>query len=238
MVADGQRSRLAGMGETCVWKISGKDRDMSRPTLLVCVLFASSFLALTGCGAGAAAIPLGEWKGTGTYVDYEAALAKDQPVALEQQARDKEYETTLSIRETKALGRDALVFAIHSKRGKLLNVGGEETKGEITLVKLKELKEGSGLYAVLTSGTGEAPKAEADPARAIASATAIHSPRGLVVQVYYGRPTPNDPSCFTDTFHFLGDKVIKTGSFFTIQTTGAKQKLIKVWWVEELRRVR
>ena len=216
---------------------------MNRSTMLLAVLLASSLMTFAGCGASLEQIPVGEWQGVGTYVDYEATLVKGKPVASDSQARSRTYETTLKITKTEALGRDAWLLAVHSKRGELLNIPGEETKGEITLVELEKLDNGGVLYAVVGDGMPDSPAAgagaeAASAAGAIASATAVRTSGGLVLEVYYNRPQPDKPVCFTDTFHFRRDGVIKTGAITELRIAGGQDKLMKVCWAEELRRVR
>jgi hypothetical protein len=203
---------------------------MKRPMAALAMLVSAA-----GCGLVPTTIPAGEWVGRGTYVDYEAVLTQENPAATTQRAKDGSYETTLRITSTRAFGREAWIVAIDSKRGKLFNIPGEETKGEVALVKLQALGNEAALYAVLDKETldsqqGMSPQTSL-PADTVASAISLQTPAGLVLHVDYGIRSLG----FTDTFHFRpGGRVSKTGSISSWNKNGTEDKLMTVWWVEEL----
>jgi hypothetical protein len=220
--------------ESADWTASqDKETIMKDRSALWCAAIAVSVAALAGCGAPGE-VPVGNWAGHGTYVDYEGVLAEGQNVA-QTRARSRAYETTLKITSTRVFGRDALLLDIHSKRGKLFNVGGDETTLRGVLVELERLDNGSTLYAAFDARAVESPEAAADlPAMTLAQATSVQTPRGLILQLHYNRPGRDD-GVFTDTFHFLPGRVIKTGSYATGSGPDDSRKMARVWWVEELR---
>ena len=64
-----------------------------------------------------------------------------------------------------------------------------------------------------------------------------------MLQVYYMKPSKGDPTCFLDTFIFEGNQVRKTGRIIGTDTIKNKdmpdeEKLIAVYWVETLRKVK
>jgi hypothetical protein len=194
---------------------------------------------LTGCASPPVTIPTGEWIGEGTYVDYEAVLAADAPAAR-QRSKDHRYETTLKIAKARAFGREVMVVDVHSKRGPLFNVPGEETKAKAVLVPLETLDNGAVLYATLDAKTAEAPenREAALPPKTIAQATSTQTPNGLVLQLHYMGTGGGEMRCFIDTFHFQADGVLKTGTLDTLSGPADERKVAKVWWVERLRPVR
>ena len=207
---------------------------MKSPAVLSYAAMAACISGLAGC-ATPAGIPTGNWSGRGTYVDYEGVLAGDGQVPKER-AKSRTYETMLSIRKARAFGREALLFYIHSKRGELFNVGGQETTMQWLLVKLRTLENGSTLYAVFDRGGVKSAKAATDlPPKTLAQATSIPTARGVILQLYYHRPG-QESSVFTDTFYFLPGHIIKTGTYgyATGSAQGDKRKLVCVWWAEEL----
>ena len=186
--------------------------------------------ALAGCGAPGE-IPVGSWAGRGVYMDYEGVLARNQPVP-EERAQSNSYQTTLKITEMRAFGRDALRFKIVSKSVGLFNVPREDVKIDGVLVALRTLDNGGTLYAVFDP---EKVKADADlPPGTLAQATSMRTDRGAILQLHYSPPGSSD-GAMIDTFHFLLAGVIKTGSYVTYSSVGEKKKLVRVWWVEELR---
>ncbi len=205
-------------------------------------LYAASLCTIQlvgGCGPAPAEIPVGEWAGRGTYVDYEAISVKGKQADTKQRAKDGSYETRLKITRARAYGREATVLEIHSGPRQLFNVEGEETSSVAVLVKLDTLDNGSILYAVYTEKAAALQPSEprepsALPPGTLALATCIRSGRGPVLQVYYW--TPERSLSFIDTFHFETDRVVKTGRFTDTRTSGSEEKLIEVYWVEELRR--
>ena len=167
-------------------------------------------------------------------MDYEGVLAKNQP-ALEERAQSNSYQTTLKITKIRAFGRDALRFKIISKSSGLFNVPREDVKIDGVLVALRILDNGGTLYAVFDSEKVKPAQAEAKlPPRTLAQATSMRTDRGVILQVNYGQPGSSD-GAMVDTFHFLSAGVIKTGSYVTYSSVGEKKKLVRVWWVEELR---
>ena len=197
-----------------------------------CAAIALSVAVLGGCGTPGE-IPAGNWAGQGTYVDYEGVLAAGQP-APEERAATRSYETTLKIAKTRAFGREALRIDIRSRRGKLFNVPDEETKLSGVLVLLRTLEDGSALYAAFDANAVESAAGAADlPPGTAAQATSVRTDRGVVLQLHYNRPG-RDQGVFTDTFHFLPGRIIKTGSYAVGSGPDDNRKLVRVWWVEEL----
>ena len=189
--------------------------------------------ALAGCGVPGE-IPVGSWAGQGVYMDYEGVPAKNQP-APEERAQSNSYQTTLKITKMRAFGRDALRFSILSKSGGLFNVPRDDVKVDGVLVALRTLDNGGTLYAVFDSEKVKPAQAEAKlPPGTLAQATSMRTDRGVILQLHYGQPGTGDGPV-ADTFHFLSGRVIKTGSYVTYGRDGGKEKLVRVWWVEELR---
>ena len=209
---------------------------MKSHATMLCAAVVLSAAVLGGCGTPGE-IPAGSWAGQGTYVDYEGVLAAGR-AAPEERAASRGYETTLKITKTRAFGREALLFDIHSMRGKLFNVPDEETKLSGVLVLLRTLADGSALYAAFDAEAVRSAGPDADlPAETAARATCVRTPRGAVLQLHYNRPGRDD-GVFTDTFHFLPDRVVKTGSYAVGSGPEDSRKLARVWWVEDLRPTR
>ena len=201
-------------------------------TLFHAAAAALFLIALAGCGAPGE-IPVGSWAGRGVYMDYEGVLARNQPVP-EERAQSNSYQTMLKIAKTRAFGRDALQFSIISKSGGLFNGPDRDVRIGGVLAPLRTLDNGGTLYAVFHSGKVK-PAAEAKlPPGALAQATSMRTNRGVILQLHYGQPGTGDGPV-ADTFHFLSGRVIKTGSYATYRNAGEKEKLVRVWWVEELR---
>ncbi len=215
---------------------------MTRTSMLWCAAVALLVSALAGCGAPAE-IPAGEWVGRGTYVDYEGVLPAGGG-APKERSRSRAYETTLKIARTRAFGREAITFDILSKRGRLLNVGDEETEIDGVLVKLRTLPSGAALYAGLDAGVLDSPGAAAEepvalPPKTLARAVSFPTPDALVLQISYGDPAKKDVAgCWVDTFRFRSDRVIKTGAYLSGSESGGERKAVEVWWFEELRPAR
>lgn len=217
-------------------------RNPSRFIIFLTVLLLP--LLTWACTPGRGMIPTGDWAGQGTYVDYEARLASDQMTVAQEKAKDARYETTLTITEQEPFGTPALVFEIHSKRGKLMNISGEETNLRFALVKLRTLDTGATLYAVadLPDRPSEDQQGSEDQfRRELTLARASHSRVGnaTVLQVYYLLPGKGESMTWTDTFMFAGNKILKTGRVAKAMEKGGKvEKMCKVYWTEELRKIR
>jgi len=204
---------------------------MSNRAILSHSAVALLLTALAGCGVPTE-IPAGNWAGQGIYVDYEGILSEKQPTPKER-AKSNTYETTLKITKMRAFGRDALRFMIHSKSSNLFNGPSEDVKIDVVLVSLRTLPNGSTLYAAFSPKDVEPAKADSPlPSRTLPRATSTRTDGGVVLQLRYN--PPHDDAPFTDTFHFLPTGVLKTGSF-TTYSGDDKKKLVRVWWVEELR---
>lgn len=206
---------------------------MKRSTLLHSILWIGIVAAMSGCAS--AGIPTGHWAGRGTYVDYEAGLTKDKPEATTQRSQQGAYETHLTIAKGMAFGRDAMMMNIVSKHGHMLTVQGDETALNILLVKLETLSNGSVLYALFDGSKvkfDEGSAMQALPANTVASATAIPTSRGTVLQIHYDNLLPG--MCFSDTFVFDGHALTKTGTLKQVETKDPTQKLTEVHWVEQL----
>jgi len=203
---------------------------MKSHAVLSCAAVALSAAVLGGC-ATPGEVPAGNWAGQGTFVDYEGLAASG--AAPEERAATRTYETTLKIARTRAFGREALRIDIRSLRGKLFNVPDDETKLSGVLVLLRRLTNGSALYAAFDANAVESAGADLPP-ETLAQATSVRTPRGVILQLHYNRPGRDD-GVFTDTFHFLPGRVIKTGSYAVGSGPEDRRKLVRVWWVEELR---
>ena len=78
-------------------------------------------------------------------------------------------------------------------------------------------------------------QADADlPPGTLAQAASMRTDRGVILQLHYNPPGSSD-GAMVDTFHFLAAGVFKTGSYMAYSRVGDKKKLVRVWWVEELR---
>ncbi len=205
---------------------------MKGDATLWCAAIVLSVAVMGGCGTPGE-IPAGNWAGEGTYVDYEGVFTGEKPTP-EERAASRTYETTLKIAKSRAFGREALLIDIHSRRGKLFNVPGDETRLSGVLVMLRTLPNGSALYAAFDANAVKSAGASAGlPPETLAGATSVRTERGLVLQMHYNRPGRDD-GVFTDTFHFLPGRIIKTGSYAVGSGPEDRRKLVRVWWVEEL----
>jgi len=187
-----------------------------------------------GCAAPTS-IPAGRWAGQGTFVDYEAVTDGGPGSAVRQRVRDHRYETSLDIAKTQAFGREAWKLAILSKRGKLFNVTGEETKLTMLLVKMQLLPNGSMLLALVEPPKDKPKAAQTLPEATVGSATAIQTPRGLVLQIDYFGSDTKERGCFVDTIRFEAGRVAKAGTYVATAAVGSGRRLARVNWVEQLR---
>ena len=144
-------------------------------------------------------------------------------------------QTTLKITRMRAFGRDALRFSIISKSGGLFNVSSGDVKIDGVLVALRTLDNGGTLYAAFDPEKVKSAQADAKlPPGTLAQATSMRTDRGVILQLHYGQPGTGD-GAMVDTFHFMSAGVIKTGSYVAYSGAGDKKKLVRIWWVEELR---
>lgn len=202
-------------------------------------------LIAAGCAAPLTAIPLGEWRGKGMYVDYEATSPETGPA--ESRAKSGLYITSLKITSATLFGREALCFDIRSERGKLMNVDGTESHVTFTLVETERLPDGCRMYALVDlqyNPKSDEPVSEEDfkERLRIASASAAMLGTAIVLQVNYVLPSPGDDECFWDTFTFEGDWVRKAGRVVQVRedTNGPSQKTTRVAsvdWAENLLKV-
>jgi len=207
--------------------------------ILACVIV---ILLSVGCSYVPKEIPTGQWSGQGTWVDYEAITNQKESLVLKDRSKDKAYDTSLKISKRSICGYEALVFEICSKRGELFNFKGKETNLEFALIEIKTLDNGSTLYAV----AGDIPHSDNDAAReeftkavSLASAICVRKDNAIILQLWY---SPGETKgCFSDTIIFEGSGVRKIGHFLEtkpLKTNDqtSKQKLMEVYWVEELHR--
>ncbi|UCD29528.1 MAG: hypothetical protein JSV03_03340 [Planctomycetota bacterium] len=191
-----------------------------------------------GCSHAPKEIPTGVWSGQGTYVDYEAVMDKKKSRVLQDKSNNKQYDTSLKINKRTILGHDTLYFEIHSKRGRLFNIEGTETHLEFALFKLKALDNGSILYAIIDNiPSSDDEEARKDFAKAIsfASAMCVHRDGATVLQLWY---VPGGDGCFSDTMIFEGPGLRKIGHVLEAKDKSSKPKLMEVYWVEELRKIK
>ncbi len=199
-------------------------------------------LACSGCNPALSAIPTGQWAGTGTYVEYEARRRGEGKI--ESRSKSADYATSLKTTEGELYGKRALFLDVLSKRGKLMNVEGDESHVTFILVKVETLASGSTLYALVdfqfnASSSQQVSREDFDEKSQIASAVCMRQGRSIVLTVNYAVPTAEDPMCFWDTFTFEGGTVRKTGR--VLQVKGGEplpQDVVIIDWVEELHRTR
>lgn len=215
---------------------------MLTPSRCFVVLIGPVCFACAGCAPGLTAIPTGQWTGTGSFVDYQA-ISRDGGKP-EVQAAGRCYATSLRITKGDLYGRHVLFFDILSKRGRLMNVEGEESHVTFILVEADALADGTTLHAIVDfqfnpSSPRQISQDEFGKESQIATAVCFRRGRGIVLQVNYSLPTVNDPVCFWDTFTFEGDTVRKTGRVVQVKDESpGREKVASVDWTEELRKTR
>lgn len=196
-----------------------------------------------GCASGPITIPTGRWVGQGSYVDYEAVFDKQLTTVSNTKGKDGEYDTELTITRQKLFGHEALVFEILSRRGKLMNLEGDETCLTLALVELGELDHGNKLYALAGCHLGPVSgdiweEADFQQGLQFARGVAMHAGTRTVLQVYYAMPEKNE-SVWMDVFSFNGDQLLKTGALIQLPKSDvAEPRLCNVYWAEELRKIR
>ena len=176
-------------------------------------------IVISGAGvalaAEPAAVPVGTWKGKGTFVSFQRRASNVDRTSTGSGA----YETSLTISRKRLFGTDALVLEIRSKGGDVMGIGERHLK--VALVKLESLDNGSTLYGVagvqlLRVGEESGWDDEAfRRGQKYATAVCMRREKTLVLQVHYGLSADgdDDPMAFHDTFEFGPDGVRKRGTF-------------------------
>jgi len=182
---------------------------------------------LAGCHAPPTGVPTGQWRGQGIYVDCEAFPA-GTPAATTQRVQARRYDTMLTIEEGTVAGHEGLLVEIISRRGTLMNLGNTETRLRFGLIEMDRLPGGHAIYAAVEADAADSPR------RNFASASAVQTRDGVVLQVCYSLPTEQAHQCFADTFEFLADRVVKTGRMIWTGKEHGAEKLMSVYWVESL----
>jgi len=195
----------------------------------VCVLVAM----MSGCATAPTEIPTGQWRGHGTFIDYEARVATDTAHQTRTRVNTRSYETFLKISKTRAYGRDAFVVSIRSERGVMFNVPGEVTQAVLGLVQLERLPNGAVLYAFFGDPLPDdwnQPNAVL-PRDEIAFATLLPTGEGAVLQVGYDKL--GSDNTFMDTYTFSRGHIAKSGSVRWKESRGG-DKFVEVFWAEDL----
>lgn len=210
------------------------------------VLGIAAALTATGCGRASRKIPLGNWVGTGRYVDCQSFLEQGRSVGAPVRPRTGSYETSLTISETKVQDRNALLFEIRSRRGRVADLQDEQTHIFLLLVESQTHPDGVQVYAVADWNYGKDQPPEVPPESLahrmeIASAVATRIGRMLVLQLYYTFPDKRHHGTFLDTFVFQGRTVKKMGRLIELREPANENepdRFTTLYWVEQLRKVR
>ena len=202
-------------------------------------------MAVSGAGAALAAelavVPVGTWKGKGTFVSFQRRASNVDRTSTGSGA----YETSLEISRKRIFGQDALVLEIRSKGGDVMGMGERHLK--VALVQLASLDNGSTLYGVAgvqLRSVGEHDSWDDEAFRRgqkYATAICMRREKTLVLQVHYGLIAgDDDPIAFHDTFEFGPDGVRKHGSFAQHPFAGGieREDFASVYWEEQHRAVK
>lgn len=162
-------------------------------------------------------IPLGIWSGEGVFV-YEHWKAE----AGEEASIHREYQTVLIINPMELDGRKVIGMLIHSERGPLPELEGESTQIFAALAEAERVSDATVLYRLVAFEVGPEPDEKVsfdDDAPPVAASCTTQDGVTILQIPYMGN--------FVDTFRFEGDRLEKTGVYFSL-----KEGLIH--WVEHL----
>jgi len=206
----------------------------------------AAVLVATGCGQGHKTVPLGNWVGTGRYVDCQSFLDRGRSIGTPAKPRTGAYETSLTISDAAVQGHNALLFEIRSRRGRVADLQDEQTHIFLLLVELQTQPDGVRVYAVADWNYGKDKPPKVPPESLahrlqIASAVATRIGKTLVLQLYYTFPDKHHHGTFLDTFIFEGARVRKIGRLIELrepEKENQPDRFTTLYWIEQLKKVR
>jgi hypothetical protein len=230
---------------TCLFTFDGQTKGSTMKGTFLLALGVAAALIATGCGRHKQ-IPLGNWMGTGRYVDCQSFLEEGKSIGVPTRPRTGAYETSLTIRDEKVHGHDALLFEIRSRRGRVADLQDEQTHIFLLLVESQTHPDGVRVYTVADWNYGRDEPPHVPPESLahrlqIASAVATRVGRMLVLQLYYTFPDKHHHGTFLDTFVFQGRRVKKMGRLIELrqpENENDPDQFTTLYWVEQLRKVR
>ena len=186
-------------------------------------------LACVGCAAPykRAAIPVGEWSGSGRFV-FARAVSEDVAEGARLQTSEGTYPTHLTIERVPDGHADGRRLEILSMRGEIEGLDGDRTH----LIEVLEPVEQSAdkritIYRIAKGGLSldaEPPDVSGGP-EGPAHASCVVADGDLVLRIHH-------MDGFVDTFRFHGDVLYKDGSYSPEIEEGF------IHWSERLRRER
>ena len=203
-------------------------------------------LIATGCGRAHRQVPLGNWMGTGRYVDCQSFLEQGKSIGAPAKPRTGAYETALTISDAGIPGHKALLFEIRSRRGQVADLQDDQTHIFLLLVESQTHPDGVRVYTVADWNYGKDQPPKVPPESLthrlqFASAVATRVGKMLVLQLYYTVPDKHHHGTFLDTFVFEGGRVRKIGRLIELrqpEKKGEPDRFTTLYWVEQLKRVR